>query len=88
MAKKQNPIKVSMAKVELKSTMDLVVSKDPGSGIIKWGKDNRYPSYLLKLYKGQPQHQGIVNGKAKYITGISIKSSNPQANEWLKKAIS
>lgn len=86
MAKKQNPIKVSMAKVELKSTMDLVVSKDPGSGIIKWGKDNRYPSYLLKLYKGQPQHQGIVNGKAKYITGISIKSSNPQANEWLKKA--
>lgn len=66
--------------------MDLVITRDPGRNILKWGRDNMYPAYLLSLVKGQPQHGGIVNGKTKYLTGLQIKASTPQGEAWLQKA--
>lgn len=85
MAKKINPVRISEVKIGFKSTNELVITKNIGKNILSWGKNNRWPSYLLSLYKGQPQHQGIVNGKAKYITGLKIKASTPQGQEFVDR---
>lgn len=77
---------VNSIAVAFKSDMDLVVGLDASKGIIKYGKNNSYPDYEHYLYESQPQHFGIVNGKAKYLTGLGVKGSTPQAEEWLKRA--
>lgn len=79
----RRPVSVELAKVDLKSDKELVVLRDIGRGILKWGVDNLQPTYYNSLYKHCPQHQGIVNGKAKYITGLSIKASTPHGQEWV-----
>lgn len=70
-----------------KSDHKLIVRKDHSRGILTYGKDNKIPGYYLKLYKEQPTHGSIVNAKAMYLAGLSIKSKsgNPQAEAWLKK---
>jgi len=71
-----------------KSDHQLVVRKDVNRNILLYGKDNKYPGYLLKLYKEQPTHGSIVNGKAMYLAGLGLKpkSENPQAQAWLDRA--
>lgn len=83
---KSKPIKVLTAKSEFKSDMDMVVTKNPGLGILNWGRKNQQPAYLLSLYKGQPQHAGIIKGKAEYLAGTDIKGNTPLANDFLKRA--
>lgn len=82
---KENIVKFAKD-VALKSDTDLLIREDKHKGIITYGKDNKYPGYLLSLYKGQPQHKNIVKGKSRYLTGLSLYSENRTAAEWLKKA--
>lgn len=85
-ADKQEIVNQVNRQFAFKSNMDLVIQEDKTRGILKWGKRNEYPEYLLSLYKGQPQHAGIIKAKAKYLSGTGIKGNTPQADEWLKKA--
>jgi hypothetical protein len=75
-----------LKKLEFKSDMQMVVRADPHRDILEWGRKNNQPDYILSLFKGQPQHAGIVKGKSKYLTGTSISGNTPIAEEWLKKA--
>lgn len=61
---------------------------DKTKKIISIGKKNDYFEYLLFLHSNSPSHGAIVNGKARYLSGVSIKPKepNPAAEEWLKKA--
>lgn len=47
---------------------------DYSRNIVKYGVKNDFPSYLLFLYKNHPMHGGIVNGKARYLSGKGIKA--------------
>lgn len=38
-------------------------------GIIRWGRDNRYPDYLLDLYNNVATLRSVINGCADYIAG-------------------
>ena len=60
---------------------------DHGKGIIKYGLKNDYPEYLINLTLNSPSHGAIVNGKARYLSGINIKPKepNPLAEAWLKQ---
>jgi hypothetical protein len=63
-------------------------SIDKNAKIIKWGKDNSFPTEILKLYKSNPIHGSIVKGKARYLSGLSIKPENdsPIVQDFLKRA--
>lgn len=71
------------AQISLRSENNLIVSVDRQRKIIRLGKKNDYPDYLLKLRKRQPQHGGIIKGKSDYISGLSIKANTPQAQQWI-----
>lgn len=60
---------------------------DHGKGIIKYGLKNDYPEYLINLTLNSPSHGAIVNGKARYLSGVNIKPKdvNPLAEAWLKQ---
>ena len=83
-----NIFKTSAFEVKLAKDQAPIIKKDLSSGLIKIGKKNDYPTYLLFLYNNHPEHGGIVRGKAKYITGLDIKpkSGNQLAYDFLKKA--
>lgn len=86
-AQDRNKIAKSITeKLSLRSDMQMIVEKNRILGTLEWGKRNSRPSYLVSLCDGQPQHSGIVKGKAKYIIGTNIKASVPLADEWLKRA--
>lgn len=81
-----NMIKTNVFEIKLAKNQAPCIVKEQNTGMIKFGKKNDYTDYLLFLYNNHPEHGGIVRGKAKYITGISIKGNTPQAEEFLKKA--
>lgn len=84
--KSNNPVQVSLVKTQFKSNHELTVNYNRTVGILEWGRKNERPVYLLSLYNGQPQHQGIVNGKARYLAGTDIKGESPQSDEFIKRA--
>lgn len=61
---------------------------DRNKKIITSGAKNDFFSYLIDLHSNSTVHGAIVNGKARYLSGIKIKPKepNPAAEEWLKKA--
>lgn len=71
--------------ISLRSENNLIVSEDRHRKIIRLGKKNDYPDYILKLRKRQPQHGGIIKGKSDYLSGLSIKASTPQGQQWIDK---
>lgn len=83
-----NIFKTSAFQVKLAKNQTACIKVDPTTGLIKNGKKNDYPTYLLFLYNNHPEHGGIVRGKARYISGLSIKpvSNNEKAELWLKRA--
>lgn len=83
---KNKPVKVLSSEVNFRRDTEMVASINRAKGIINWGKDNNYGEYLRSLYKNQPQHAGIVKGKARYLAGTDIKGASPQGNEWLMSA--
>lgn len=84
---KGNHISKAIAeKFAFKSDNALVITRNLAKGIFNWGKLNSRPEYLIKLSISQPQHGAIVDGKANYLTGLSIKAGTPAGNDWLKKA--
>ena len=53
---------------------------DYSRNIVKYGVKNDFPAYLLFLYKNHPLHGGIVNGKARYLSGKGIKAKQETVN--------
>lgn len=74
--------------VSLAVNVSPTMKVDKRNQIISVGKKNDYFEYLLFLYSNSPSHGAIVNGKARYLSGVSIKPKepNPAAEEWLKNA--
>ncbi|MDY0906569.1 hypothetical protein [Pedobacter sp. CFBP9032] len=52
-----------------------VVTKD-SSKPTKWGQDNLYPNFLLKLANKSAIHKGILSSKSDYIFGDGLVDSN------------
>jgi len=46
-------------------------------GFIEWGKDNKYPNYILDLYNnyGSTTHKSIINKKVKLISGQGLQDA-------------
>lgn len=56
-------------------------------GYQSFGKDNRYPDYLLNIYFGSSQHQGIIQRKVDEIIGNGLMSAtnNTELQDFIKK---
>lgn len=55
---------------------NIVSNKETIQGeLIKWGTDNKYPSYLMDLYKNVPTLKAVVDTYVNYITGDGIEGS-------------
>lgn len=65
-----------------------VYSVDRSKKIVKWGKNNDYPSFIINTFNKHPEHNSIVRGKARYINGIEIIPSidTPDVRYFLAKA--
>lgn len=74
--------------VKLETTQLPVFSIDQNGKHIKWGKNNNFPTEVLKLYNNNPIHGAIVKGKARYLSGLSIKPEQdlPIVQDFLKRA--
>lgn len=72
--------------LKAKSDKEVVISRDLTNQIYKWGPKNQHTDYLISLYKGQPQHAGIINGCARYLSGLKFIAKTPQGQYWLDHA--
>lgn len=56
-------------------------------GFQSYGEDNKYPEYLLNIYFGSSQHQGIVQRKVDEIIGNGVvsKSNNPDLKKFISR---
>jgi hypothetical protein len=56
-------------------------------GFQSYGKDNAYPDYLLNIYFGSSQHQGIIQRKVDEIIGNGLisASQNPELTKFIEK---
>lgn len=66
------------ALLQMKQLPKLEFKEDTQNGFIRFGKDNIYPSELVRLYDEHPEHRSIINRKARYIFGKGIKAVNQQ----------
>ena len=82
---KKNKSSLGSVKVSMKAGLWEMPVKDNLQGWYDYGKNNRGFEDLTYLYNNEPHHQSIVDGKAKYITGLKLIASTPQGAEWLKK---
>ena len=60
---------------------------NPKKGLVEWGSDNNYPSYLLELFnfKGSTTHKSIINKKVKLSTGQGFEDVvNEELKEFMK----
>lgn len=87
MAKQNTPAKTSLSsvKVNMKAGLWEMPVTESMMGWLSYGKGNKGFEDLTFLYNNEPHHQGIVDGKAKYISGTKIIASTPQGTEWLKR---
>lgn len=46
-----------------------------GKEYIEWGEGNRYPDYLMSLYKGANTLHSIINGLTDYIVGNDVQAN-------------
>lgn len=62
--------------------------QNPGDKYVKFGKEDKYPEYLLGLYDKSAKHEAIINGKVNYILGggFEVDVEDPKAEDF-KKAI-
>jgi hypothetical protein len=56
-------------------------------GYQQFGKDNIYPEYLLNIYFGSSQHQGLIQRKVDEVLGNGLHSAteNPELNAFIGK---
>lgn len=59
---------------------------DKSTGLVKWGKKNDYPYFLIDLYNGSAWHQGIIKGKTHYIAGGGFNDVNGTLSEWIENS--
>jgi DNA-binding MarR family transcriptional regulator len=52
-----------------------------GKKYVNYGIDNKYPNYLLELFKKSPKHGSIIKNKAKYIAGKGLEFKDKQSKE-------
>ena len=85
----QNIIGVKFARAEQPKFIE-----KKSKGYVEFGEDNKYPLYLLDLFKESPKHGAIVKGKANYIYGKGFQNitqdANPEKETWnkiLKKSV-
>lgn len=64
--------------LQFKALPKLEFKVDLQKGYVKYGKDNLYPSELVRLYNEHPEHRAIINRKARYIAGKCIKAVKPE----------
>lgn len=55
-------------------------SERKGSGMVLFGDDNTYPSFLNELYLESPKHGAIIKSKSTYIFGNGFSGDLPPAN--------
>lgn len=59
---------------------DFKISKT-GDGLIKCGRDNMFPNYLIRLRDNSAVHGGILNSKAQDIYGLGLKVEDSEDND-------
>lgn len=64
--------------LQFKALPKLEFKVDLQKGYVKYGKDNLYPSELVRLYNEHPEHRAIINRKARYIVGKGLKAVKPE----------
>ena len=64
--------------IKLKAMQKLEFKLDQQRGFIKYGRDNMYPSELIRLYDEHPEHRAIINRKSRYIAGNGIVALNKE----------
>lgn len=52
-------------------------TKERGKGRITWGANNKYPSYILDLYRDVATLGSIVNGAVDYVAGNGVQLLSP-----------
>ena len=52
-------------------------TKERGKGRIMWGANNKYPSYILDLYRDVATLGSIVNGAVDYVAGNGVQLLSP-----------
>jgi len=57
-------------------------SEKRGSGIVNFGDDNTYPSFLNELYLESPKHGAIIKSKSTYVFGNGFSGELPNANPY------
>lgn len=77
MMKEENNMRanVSLAAIDKYVESNIVSPREQtvrGKDYVEWGEGNRYPSYLMSLYKGATTLHTIINGFADYICGNGI----------------
>lgn len=70
-------VKANVFQVNLATNQMPEYSIDRSKGIVKRGKTNTDPNYLLWLYNNHAEHGQIVRGKARYVSGLLIKPKEP-----------
>jgi hypothetical protein len=75
-----NKIQSSNSKnfLQFKALPKLEFKFDNQKGFVKYGKDNLYPSELVRLYNEHPEHRAIINRKARYMSGKGLKAAKPE----------
>lgn len=48
-----------------------------GAKFVAWGTNNRYPDYLLDLYRNVPTLRSIISGSADFVAGDDVSSRVP-----------
>ena len=54
-------------------------------GYMSYGDDNKYPDYLLNIYFGSSQHQGIIQRKVDEILGNGLVCKNKAVSAFIEK---
>ena len=52
-----------------------------GAKFVQWGTNNRYPDYLLDLYRNVPTLRSIISGSADFVAGDDVTSRVPLNGE-------
>jgi hypothetical protein len=77
---------VVVVKMEVNQLPEL--SYDRTGEYVSWGKKNDWPRHIINLFQNHPEHGAIVEGKARYLSGLGIKPSIdlPEARAFLSRA--
>lgn len=56
-----------------------------GREYMEWGDGNRYPGYLLQLYKNVASLRSVINGSVDYVCGNAVNVANYPYGEYMNR---